>query len=223
MPQTNSLLHTFRNGPAAIAGFAEDYSYLIQGLLDLYEAGFDISHLQWAEALQDTLNRIFAAPGGGYFSTTGDDPAILLRLREDYDGAEPSPNSIAALNLMRLAEMTGRTEYRDLAERTIGASTAQLARFPSAMPQMLVALQWSLQPPAQYVIAGEENSPSLAGFLLAIHREFRPRKILLKAGEPWLVERHRHLEGIGPVDQKPAVYRCENLSCSLPITDPNAL
>jgi uncharacterized protein YyaL (SSP411 family) len=221
--RTQTLRRSFRNGPAAIAGFAEDYSFLIQGLLDLYEADFEITNLEWADILQKTQNRLFAASEGGFYATAGNDPTILLRMKEYYDGAEPSPNSIAALNLMRLAAMTGNSYYREQAENTINTFSAQLSRVPSAMPQMLIAMDWSLRPPAQFVIAGDRNDPSLAALLRAIHSEFRPGKVLLKAGEPWLIEHNPHLRDIGTADGKSAVYRCENFMCSLPVTDPEAL
>ncbi len=221
--QTKSLKRSFRIGPASIPGFADDYAFLIQGLLDLYETEFDITDLKWAEVLQETQNRIFAAPDGGFYSAAGNDPTILLRMKEHYDGAEPSPNSIAVLNLMRLGEMTGRAEFRQLAEKTIQAFASQLTQLPGAMPQMLVATHWLQHPPAQFVIAGDQTDPSFSALLQAIHRKFRPHKIVLKAGEPWLIKRNPHLGVIGPVDGKPAIYRCENFTCSLPVINPEAL
>ncbi len=221
--QTKSMLRSFRSGPAAIPGFADDYAFLIQGLLDLYEAGLEITHLKWAAELQETQNRIFAAPEGGYYSASGNDPTILLQLKEDYDGAEPSPNSIAALNLMRLGEMTGRAEFDELAKKTIRAFATQLVRIPSAMPQMLVALHWLQQPPRQFVISGDQTHPTFSALLQAIHRKFSPRKIVLKAGEPWLIKQNPPLAGIGHGDEMPAVYQCENFTCSLPVTDPKDL
>ena len=126
-PATGVLYRSWREGRSDIAGFAEDYAYLIQGLLDLYEAGFAIRWLQWAEKLQAKMDELFwdagpvrpaqGGPGGdkgkslgGYFNSRADDLTVIVRLKEDYDGAEPAPNSVAALNLVRLDWMIGTVE-----------------------------------------------------------------------------------------------------------------
>ncbi len=115
-PVTGVLYRSWREGRSNIEGFAEDYSYLIQGLLDLYEAGFESRWLQWAVKLQDKMDELFwdedpvgqpQGGRGGYFNSRADDPTVIVRLKEDYDGAEPAPNSVAAMNLMRLDWMIG--------------------------------------------------------------------------------------------------------------------
>ena len=98
-------------------GFADDYAFLIQGLLDLYEADFEPQRLDWAERLQAKQDELFADPAGGYFGTSQRDASVLLRLKEDHDGAEPAASSVSVLNLARLAAITGREEYRKRAER----------------------------------------------------------------------------------------------------------
>nr|MBA3543779.1 thioredoxin domain-containing protein [Chthoniobacterales bacterium] len=104
--KTHTLTRSYRGGPSAVGGFAEDYAFFIQGLLDLYEASFDVKWLQLAEQLQEAQDRLFwDERNGGYFTSTGDDPSILIRLKEDNDNAEPAPSSIAARNLLRLAQI----------------------------------------------------------------------------------------------------------------------
>ena len=106
--KTGTLFRSWREGRSDIPGFAEDYAYLIQGLLDLYEAGFEIRWLQWAVKLQARMDTLFWDPEqGGYFNSRADDPSVIVRLKEDYDGAEPAPNSVAAMNLIRLDWMLG--------------------------------------------------------------------------------------------------------------------
>src|SRR6201999_3635436 len=103
---TGELVRSYREGPSAVGGFAADYKFLIHGLLELYAADFDIAWLKWARRLQDTLDLHFwDQVRGGYFSTTDRDPTLLLRMKEDYDGAEPAPTSMAALNLWRFAQL----------------------------------------------------------------------------------------------------------------------
>ncbi|HET6408503.1 MAG TPA: thioredoxin domain-containing protein, partial [Chthoniobacteraceae bacterium] len=145
MWKEGALRRSYRQGPSEIPGFAEDYAYLIAGLLDLYEADFDPAHLQWAVELQATMDNVFYDnANGGYFSTSGKDPNVLLRMKEDYDGAEPSPSSIAALNLVKLAQITGDSALRERADKTLAAYAEGLAQMPNAMPQMLCALDAGL-------------------------------------------------------------------------------
>ncbi len=100
------LVRNYREGPSAVEGFADDYAFVIQGLLDLYEASFDVRWLQFAIELQETQDRLFFdEERGGYFSGTGKDASILLRMKEDNDSAEPAASSVAALNLLRLAQI----------------------------------------------------------------------------------------------------------------------
>ncbi len=119
---TGRLLRRYRDGDAAIDAYVDDYAYLVQGLLDLYEAGFDPEIYEWAVTLQEKQQDLFYDhEAGGYYTTTGTDPSVLLRMKEDYDGAEPSPNSISVLNLLRLAQMTGDERYPLWAEQTLSA------------------------------------------------------------------------------------------------------
>src|SRR6266436_4374341 len=137
----NTLLRTYRDGESKIDGFTDDYAFFIQGLLDLYEASFDTQWLNWATALQDRQNTSFwDKKGGAYFTTSGKDPNLLLRTKGDFDGAEPSPNSVSALNLVRLSWFFDNKDWARMAEQTINAFRVQMSRSPSSLPQMLVAL-----------------------------------------------------------------------------------
>ncbi len=222
--KTGKLLRRYRAGEAAIDGFADDYAFLIQGLLDLYEAGFDINDLAWAFDLQKKQNELFwDASGSGFFSTTGNDPSVLLRMKEDYDGAEPSPNSIAALNLLRLSQMLDDKTFRDMAEKTLTALAARLQQAPSAMPQMMVALDFSLSKPKQIVIAGKPNAADTRAMLRVVHGKFIPAKILLLAdgagGQAFLGKRLEFIQDVKPLDGKATAYVCENYVCHTPTPD----
>jgi len=141
--KTGGLWRRYRDGEAAIAGYADDYAFLIQGLIDLYEAGLDVDLLTWAVALQTRMDNDFRdAEQGGYFSTTGTDQTVLMRMKEEYDGAEPSPNSIAVMNLLRLAQMTEKAAYAEKAEETLRAFGADPQRLSQTMPAMLSALDF---------------------------------------------------------------------------------
>jgi uncharacterized protein YyaL (SSP411 family) len=222
------LVRNYREGRSEVEGFADDYAFVIQGLLDLYEASFDVSWLQFASELQETQDRLFFDEvRGGYFSGTGQDASILLRMKEDNDSAEPAASSVAALNLLRLAQFRDETRWRERAEKTIGAFSPQIGHFPSAMPQMLVALDFSLARPRQIVIEGEGDSKETRALLTEVHRHFIPNKILLLAdggeGQRHLEEKLEVLRGMKPVKGKSAAYICENFTCQTPVTDPEAL
>lgn len=226
--KNGSLLRNYRQGASEVEGFAEDYAYLIQGLLDLYEADFDPAHLQWAYELQVRMNQLFGdAEHGGYFSVVKDAPNILLRMKEDYDGAEPSPNSIAALNLFRLAQIRNAPEFQEQGKKTVAAFAEQIARAPVTLPQMLVALDASLAKPRQIIIAGPREDAATRALLREVHARFLPDKILLLAddgpGQRWLGERLEFIRTAAPINGQPAAFVCEDFVCQLPTTDPGKL
>ena len=211
----NVLLRRHRDGDSAIDGFLDDYAFYVQGLLDLYEAGFDERWLVLADTFARRLRELFEdTRDGGFFSTTNADASLILRMKEDYDGAEPSGNSIAALDLLRLAHITGREEYRSAAEHTLRAFGSRLRQSPSGVPQMMVALLEYLSPPRQIVLAGEPEA--LAGFREAMRRRFLPFHALLHADPGSAVESLRNMP---EVDSRPAAYVCENFACQLPATE----
>jgi uncharacterized protein len=222
------LVRNYREGRSEVEGFADDYAFVVQGLLDLYEASFDVGWLEFAISLQEMQDRLFFdEERGGYFSGTGKDESILLRMKEDNDSAEPAASSVAALNLLRLAQFRDEKNWRERAEKTIGAFSPQISHFPSAMPQMLVALDFSLSKPRQIVVAGKCDSKETRALLGEVHRHFLPNKILLLAdsgdGQKYLEEKLEALRGMKPVGGKPVVYVCENFTCQAPVDDRAAL
>ncbi len=222
-----TLLRSYREGASAVKGFCDDYAFLIGALLDLYEADFDVAWLQWALELQARQDALFGDPQGGYFSVAEGDPTILLRMKEDYDGAEPSPNSVTALNLQRLAQFTGQADFRERALKTLAVFADQMTKSPTAVPQFLCALDASLSKPKQIVIAGSSADPATRALLREVHAHFLPQKVLLLAdggaGQHWLGERLEFLRTVAPIDGKAAAYVCENFVCQLPVTEVPAL
>jgi uncharacterized protein YyaL (SSP411 family) len=222
------LFRNYREGRSAVEGFADDYAFLVQGLLDLYEASFEVAWLRWAIELQETQDRLFFDPArGGYFSGAGNDPSILLRLKEDNDSAEPAASSVAALNLFRLAQIRNEGRWFEQAEKTIDGFAPQIDHFASAMPQMLVALNLSLSKPRQIVIAGNREAAETRALIAEVHRHFVPNKILVLAdgadGQRYLEEKMEALRAMKPVNGKAAAYVCENFTCKAPVTEPEKL
>jgi uncharacterized protein len=212
------LLRSYREGPSSIYAFAEDYAFLIQGLLDLYEADFDTRWLRWAGELQVQMGALFADPKGGYFSTEEGVPDILFRLRDDHDGAEPAANSVAAMNLLRLSWIFDRVEFRDAATCIMTSSAKLLEKSPVAVPQLLAALCELLSEPLQIVIATENKLDE--PLVKAIGSLFLPDKIVIRADpdDPWLSQHLPALKGMGLIDGKGAAYFCHHFTCELPVT-----
>ncbi len=212
------LLRSWRGEASAIPGFAEDYAFLIGGLLDLYEAVWEADWLEWALELQERQDQLFRDEGsGGYFGSAAGDPLISVRMKEDYDGAEPSANSISALNLLRFARMLHDDSFEARARTILGSGSEALARIPTAVPQMLVSLDLALSPPAQAVVAGAPNSADVREWNLRLHGEFSPRRALLLADEnPVLMKRVPELASMKPLRGRAALYLCENFSCRAP-------
>jgi uncharacterized protein len=221
---TNTLLRSYREGASDVNGFASDYAFFIQGLLDLYEASFDVSRIDFALKLQARQDKLFRdAKEGGYFSTSGKDSDVLLRMKEADDMAEPSPNSVAALNLLRLGYMLDQNEARQSADETLETFAKQLEAAPSSMPQMLVALSWSRSKPKQVVIAGRADDDATQTMLREVHRHFVPHEVLILAdggkGQQFFSDRVEFMKSVGKIDSKPTAYVCENFVCQLPTTD----
>ncbi len=222
--QEGALKRRYREGDIGINGFLDDYAYLIQGLLDLYEASFRVPNLAWAIKLQEQQDQLFwDDTGGGYYQSPPTDSSILVRIRDAYDGAEPSANSISAMNLLRLAEMAGRPAWREKAHKIFLAFTRQIEQAPESLPQMMAAVDFALAKPRQVVIAGNPNSPDTQALLDVVNQRYLPNKVLFLVDgtdgqqlAAWLP----FIQGMHPLDGKATAYVCENYSCKLPTTDP---
>ena len=223
-PVTGRLAHSYRAGTRDDRGFSEDYAYLIQGLLDLYEVTFDVHWLEWAGQLQEKQNELFLdAAAGGYFANAAGDASVLLRLKEENDIAEPSANSSAVRNLARLGTLLHQEDKLALARRTAGAFGAQLERAPLAMPQMLASAAWLDGSPKQILIQGERATPATQRLLTEVWSRFIPRRSLVLidvASRPFFNAHVPLVSGFPEQDSSEATaYVCENFVCQLPTSD----
>ena len=215
----NLLLRRWRDGEAAVGGFLDDYAFFVQALLDLYEADFDDNHIRTAVDLTKRMRQLFEdTEQGGFYGSTGADPSVVLRMKEDYDGAEPSGNSVAILNLLRLAAVMGEEAFEASATKALQAFAKRLAQFPTALPQMLASALYASQPPRQIVLATPpgDGPRELAGLLEAIRGRFLPFHTVLWAGSRNL---NQELRAKTAVNGLPTAYVCENFACQLPVTD----
>jgi hypothetical protein len=221
------LLRSYRDGPGPEA-FPDDYAAMAGGALDLYEAAGEIGWLRWAVELQGTMDDLFLdRENGGYFSARAEDVSIVVRMKEDHDGAEPAASSLAARNGLRLARMLGDAAFEERAGETMAAFAGQLRAMPTSMPAMLGALLLSMSKPRQIVIAGEPEDARTEALAGVAREVATPETVLLYAdggaGQAWLGERLEFIRTAGPVDGKSAAYVCENFACRLPVTDPEEL
>jgi Highly conserved protein containing a thioredoxin domain len=216
---TGRLLRSWRDGAAAaIGGFAEDYAFFVQALLDLHEATLDSAWLDLAIELQRLQDELFFDEAAGcYLGSAAGDSLVPVRMRDDYDGAEPSANAITALNLLRLGRMFHDDAFTARAARVIESFAQILEGMPSAVPKMLCALDMHHSPSSQAVVAGDPRNADTAALLRALHRLFAPNRVILAAGAT------EGTLGMTEVDGRAAVYLCENFTCKAPVTDPSNL
>ncbi len=226
---SGELQRSYRQGPSGIHGFAADYAFLISGLIDLYQADFDPAWLRWARQLQDTLDLHFWDQArGGYYSTTNRDPAILLRMKEDYDGAEPTPTSVAAHNLWRFGQIYHNDVLLDHARHAVRSFASRLEAQPFAMPLLLTAAALIEMPPIHLILhSPDANHPGLAALLIEARRRHLPNLIVIvianEATRTYFAPRHIVIENLPTTATEPTAYLCENYTCRLPVTDPQAL
>ncbi len=221
------LLRRYRQGHAAIDAYAEDYAYLIFGLLELFSSSSDAEWLAWAIELQRRQDDLFwDATGAGWYSTTGTDASVLVRLKEDYDGAEPSASGVGAWNLLTFAHLVGDATYQARADDVFRAFGTRLLGQGRALPMMSAALCTAVASSEQIVIVGGDAG-STETLWHAAHRRYRPFAHLLRVagGEqqerlatllPWVRE-------MSALDGKAAAYVCHNFTCDRPTTDPAGL
>ncbi len=227
--QSRRLYRRWRDGERKVPGNADDYAFLAQGLIDLYEASFDPQWLQWALELTETQDQLFYdAKDGGFYSTTqGQDKNLLVRSKQDSDNVEPSANSVAALNLLRLAQFTDRKELRAMAEKTLTLFGKQMKEQPQSLLQMLVALDFDLAKPRQIVIAGDPQAADTRRMLRLVQSRFIPVKILMLADggkdQAALTRWLPFMNGVSRLKGKATAYVCVDYACNLPTSDPGTL
>jgi hypothetical protein len=164
--------------------------------------------------------------GGGFFSAAPD-PDLVVRVKEDYDGAEPSGNSVAVRNLLRLARMTGRAEFRETAERTLAAFAPRLAAAPMALPQMLAACDFLLCEPQEAVLVGEREAADTVALAQVLRSRFAPNRVVLLVDS---AETRRKLaagipaiESMEKIGGRASAYVCRGYACQLPVCEPEKL
>ncbi len=220
---TKTLLRRYRDGHAEIDAYAEDYACLIFGLLELFQADPDPHWLRWAADLQRRQDELFWDPvDGGWFSTTGTDPTVLVRMKEDYDGAEPTASSVSALNLLTLAHLIEDPEWNIRIERTLRLFAPRLEQVGRGVPMMAGALSAYVAGPQQIIIVGEDGA-ALRRVIASRYLPFSTTLSITGRQQQALADLLPVIAAMTPVDGQPAAYVCQNFSCRPPATEPEAL
>jgi len=214
------LLRRWRAGEAGIPAVLTDYAFLVDGLLDLYEATFDLRWLTTARELGLEMVDRFADPAGGFFDTDGRDPTLLLRTKESYDGAIPTGNAVACLDLLRLAEYFADAGLRDRADQALRTFHTAMTQAPRTVPQMLRALDFRLGAVKEVVIAGPADDPRTLSLLDTARQTFLPARVIaLTSGKDAIAKTIPWAAGRIAIDDRPTAYVCENHMCLLPARD----
>ena len=214
--KTKTLWHRWRDGERDNVQLLEGYAFLLAGVIDLYEATLASEHLDFAIALADSMTaRFYDAENGGFWQSAAGAKDLILRVKEDYDGAEPSGNSVAILALLKLGRITDRQDFTQVAEKSLRLFADRLQKTPQAVPYMLQALDFSLEEPNRAVVAGAPGSPDTRALLRAIHAVYQPNKVVL--GNMGPVEPFARTL---PASGGPLVYVCTGAACQPPTRDP---
>ncbi len=222
--ENGRLLRRYREKEAALPGYLNDYAFMVWGLLELYETTLDALWLEKAVDLNGRMIDIFwdTANGGLFFTGKGNED-LITRTKEIYDGAQPSGNSVAALNLLRLTRMTGETDLAEKLDQLLGAFSEQVTGYPSGHTQFLNAVDFVVGPSREIVVAGDPEIDLTRRMLTSIQRKFLPNKVLLhRPGDDRAAEKcislASFLRDMTVRNQNPAAYICEAYTCKSPVT-----
>ncbi|RIK59516.1 MAG: hypothetical protein DCC63_07090 [Nitrospira sp.] len=215
------LLRTYRAGKAHLNAYLEDYAYLAEGLIDVYEAGGDERYLKEAVRLAERVLADFVdVEMGGFFTTALGHETLILRSREGPDGATPSGNAVAASALARLAAHYGREDFREAAAAAVRAYGRHIGRYPRAFAKSLLVVDFLTAGPVEIALIGPIDHLSTEALCAAVSRTYLPNRVLAHHDPARGETEHPLLKGKTLIDDKPALYVCRNFACRRPITDP---
>jgi len=215
--KARALYHRWRDGERDSVQLLEAYAFQLDGVIHLYEATLESRHLDFAIAIAEAMiAKFYDAENGGFWQSATDSKDLILRMKDDYDGAEPSGNSVATLALLKLAAITDREDFRKPGEATLRLFAARLEKIPQAVPYMLQALDFWLEEPRRVVIAGDPRSTKAQELLRAAHSVYQPNKVVL--GNSGAVEEFAKTL---PAKDGPLVYLCTGKACQPPTSEPS--
>ena len=222
------LFRRFRHGDVACPGYLDDYAFLVWGLIELYEATFEVHYLKEAVTLNKAMIDIFWDKKGGGLYFTGKGNETLITVSKDaYDGALPSGNSVAALNFLRLGRMTGDVDLEQRGEQIIGSFSGYVKGSPMGYTHLLAAVDFIAGPAQEIVIAGNPDHKNTQAMIRAVQEKFLPNKVVLLYSDgpegKSLEALSPFVQGMRPVNQEPAAYVCKQYTCRFPVTEVDSL
>jgi uncharacterized protein YyaL (SSP411 family) len=223
-PASGVLRRRFRDHESKFDGFLDDYAFFTQGLIDLYESTGEFRWLRSAVSLTEKQIELFwDGEHGAFFDTAGGDPSVLVRIKDHHDGAEPTGNSVSLMNLLRLAQITNRSEWRRKAEQILDVFAPILTHQPVALPHMSAGLLFSESQPIQVVLAGSPGDREMTALRREVFSRYVPGRVVLHAdgaeGQEFLAEQAPAIRGMVPIDGKPTAYVCRDFVCTMPTSD----
>jgi len=220
----NCLFHRYREGEAAIFGFLDDYTFYVWGLLELYETTFEVKYLQKAiEFNQYTIEHFWDKENGGFYTTSDSAESLLVRQKVSYDGAIPSGNSVAMLNLLRLARICGDNKLETKSAELGKAFSKDINNLPSSHTQLLAAFDFVFGPSFEVVIVGDLDSADMKKMIRALRENYTPNKVVIHRPlekSPDITKISPFTKDMNPIDNKATAYVCQNYSCNQPTKDP---
>jgi uncharacterized protein YyaL (SSP411 family) len=222
------LWHRYRNARAGVEANLDDYAFLVWGLIELYETVFDTEYLKIAlDLTSDMVRHFWDEDGGGLYLTPDDGEDLLFRKKEIYDGAIPSGNSVAMLNLVRLGHMTATSDLEEKAARIGNAFSGSIRQSPSAHTQLMVALDFGIGPCYEVVIVGKKQAEDTRAMIKALRTRFLPNKVMLLNPDgresPEIAKIAEFTKNQSSIEGKATAYVCLNYSCKSPTTDINKM
>lgn len=225
------LLRTYKDGQAKLNGYLDDYAFFASALLDAFEATFERAYIELADTLTATMvDEFWDDDQGAFFFTGRSHESLISRTKSAFDQAIPSGNAVATKTLLRLYHYTGREDYLQRAERVLRIFRPHMERQPFGFGSLLTALDFYVQQPHDIVLVGDPAAPDTKALLRAVQAQYLPNKTLvhidpqnLETGLDALPLLRGLLAGKTQVDGKATVYVCHNFTCSLPVTEPEAL
>jgi len=224
MQKSGGLVHRYRKGEAKIPGYADDYTFLILGIIELYQVTFNPKYLQISLDLNNYLiNHFWDKTNGGLFFTSDTNEKLLTRIKEIYDGAIPSANSVTMYNLIRLARITGNTDLEQKAKQIGKTFSNQITKMPTGYTQMMASLDFAIGPSFEIVIVGNKDKKDTQKIIQNINSIYLPNKVVILK-EPDLKdllieELVPFIKDYSQIKNQATIYVCKNQQCQLPITN----
>jgi len=224
MKKSGELLHRYRKGDVKISGYADDYAFLILGLIELYQATFNSEYLQISFELNNYLIKHFwDNKDGGLFFTSDKNEELITRTKEIYDGAIPSANSVSMFNFTRLARITGNAELEKKGMELLKSFSDKINKIPSGYTQMMVGLDLAIGPSYEIVVVGDKDNTSTQKIIQNINSKYLPNKVIilkeLKNKNQLIEEMIPFIKNYSQINNQPTIYICKNQQCQLPTTD----